>query len=203
MENDSVKLTDNRKEYKSVYQLKPNIVMINEIPDLNFLVIENEGRRDDLTKEESSLIWLFSRIQNQLRIITSKRMQYNFRLMPFEMIWQDQLPDGIWKRVVMVQVPEQIDELLVDEAIHNVRIKNKGVEFLVPSFRRISQKLCAHTLHLGHYDEIVNTEDHIIKTVSSQGFRSRGKTREIYMNPPTWNPVEKWQTIVRIPIEKI
>lgn len=78
MKNTSVKLTDNRKEYKSVYQLKPNIVMINEIPDLNFLVIENEGRRDDLTKEESSLIWLFSRIQNQLRIITSKRMQYKF-----------------------------------------------------------------------------------------------------------------------------
>ncbi|WP_337589423.1 GyrI-like domain-containing protein [Paenibacillus contaminans] len=103
----------------------------------------------------------------------------------------------------MVQVPEQIDQLLVDEAIRNVRIKNKGVEFLAPSFRRISQRLCAHTLHLGHYDEIANTEDHIIKTVSSQGFRSRGKTREIYMNPPTWNPVEKWQTIVRIPIEKI
>jgi len=173
MGNNSVKLTDNRKEYKSVYQLKPNIVMINEIPDLNFLEIENEGRRDDLVRDEPSLIWLFSRIQNQLRIITSKRMQYNFRLMPFEMIWQDQLPDGIWKRVVMVQVPEQIDQLLVDEAIHNVRIKNKGVEFLVPSFRRISQRLCAHTLHLGHYDEIANTEDHIIKTVSSQGFRSR------------------------------
>ncbi|RAV13648.1 hypothetical protein [Paenibacillus contaminans] len=59
MENNSVKLTDNRKEYKSVYQLKPNIVMINEIPDLNFLVIENEGRRHDLTKDDPSLIWLF------------------------------------------------------------------------------------------------------------------------------------------------
>jgi hypothetical protein len=199
----SIKLTDNRKVHKTVYQLKPNIVIIQEIPDLNFLVIEKEGRREDLVKEENSPIWVFARVQNQLRIMTSKRMQYNFRQMPFEMIWHDQRPDGFWRRTVMVQVPEQINQELVDEAIHNVRVRNKGVDFTAPAFKRMSQGLCAHTLHLGHYNEIVSTESKIINTVGSQGYRSRGETREIYMNPPNWNPVEKWQTIVRIPIEKV
>jgi len=147
----AVKLTDNRKVHKTVYQVKPNIIMIQEMPDLNFLVIENEGRREDLVKEEPSLIWLFSRVQNQLRIMTSKQMQYNFRHMPFEMIWHDQQSDGFWKRTVMVQVPEQINQQLVDEAVHNVRTKNKDKEFCSPAFKRIAQGLCAHTLHLGHY----------------------------------------------------
>jgi hypothetical protein len=199
----AVKLTDNRKVLKTVYQLKPNIVVIQEIPDLNFLVIENEGRREDLVKEESSLIWMFSRVQNQLRMMTSKRIQYNFRHMPFEMIWQDQQPDGSWKRTVMVQVPEQINQQLVDEAVHNVRIKNKGRDFCSPAFKRITQGLCAHTLHLGHYNEIAGTESKIMNTVRSQGFCSRGKTREIYMNPPTMNSMANWQTIVRVPIERI
>ncbi|MFK7694999.1 GyrI-like domain-containing protein [Paenibacillus sp. HJGM_3] len=199
----AVKLTDNRKVLKSVYQLKPNIIVIHEIPDLNFLVIENEGRREDLVKEEPSLIWMFSRVQNQLRSMTSKRMEYNFRHMPFEMIWHVQQPDGFWKRTVMVQVPEQIDQQLVNEAVHSVRTKNKDRDFCTPAFKRITQGLCAHTLHLGHYDEITSTESNIIDTVGSQGFRSRGRTREIYMNPPNWNPVENWQTIVRVPIERI
>ncbi|XEC95899.1 GyrI-like domain-containing protein [Paenibacillus tarimensis] len=123
--------------------------------------------------------------------------------MPFEMIWHEQQPDGLWTRTVMVQVPEQINQLLVDEAVHNVRNKNKGVDLCVPSFKRISQGVCAHTLHLGHYDKIASTESKIINTVGSQGYRCRGETREIYMNHPNMNLVEKWQTIVRVPIEQI
>ncbi|CAG7659008.1 hypothetical protein ACFQI7_36580 [Paenibacillus allorhizosphaerae] len=49
---EKVKSTDNRKVFKSVYRLKPGIIDILEIPDLNFLVLEGKRRREDLPKED-------------------------------------------------------------------------------------------------------------------------------------------------------
>ncbi len=199
----AVKLTDNRKVFKSVYQLKPGAIQILEVPDLNFLVLHGQARREVLVGEDHTLIWLFSRIQNQLRLITSDRLQYNFRHMPFEMLWHEQLPTGVWNRTVMVQLPEQVDLETFQEAIRNVRTKNKKVEFTEPSFVRISQGLCAQKLHLGHYEDTNKTAHEIHSYISEMGYIVRGERREIYLNPPNWNPVEKWQTIVRIPIESL
>lgn len=196
----AVKLTDNRKVLKTVYQVKPDTIEILEIPDLNFLVLDGELRREELSLEDHPLTWVTSRIQNQLRLITSKRLQYNFRQMPYEMIWQDKLLTGVWRRTVMVQLPEQVDEAMFQEAIGNVKAKNKKVDFLEPAFQRISQGLCAQKLHFGHYDDTEKTVQEIVKHISEKGYIVRGKTREIYLNPPNWNPVEKWQTIVRVPI---
>lgn len=197
----AVKLTDNRKVFKEVYQVKPGAIEIFAIPDLNFLVLHGQARREALTVEDHPLIWVTSRIQNQLRLITSERLKYNFRHMPFEMLWHEQLSTGEWRRTIMVQLPDLVDEETFQEAIRNVRAKNKKVDFTEPSFQRISQGLCVQKLHLGHYDDTNITAHEIQSHVSEKGYLVKGETREIYLNPPNWNPVEKWQTIVRVPIE--
>jgi hypothetical protein len=39
----AINLTDNRKVFKTVYQLKTNTIGIVEIPDLTFLALEGVG----------------------------------------------------------------------------------------------------------------------------------------------------------------
>ncbi|WP_409342513.1 hypothetical protein [Paenibacillus sp. MBLB4367] len=55
---------------------------------------------------------------------------------------------------------------------------------------------------VGHYDDTEKTAQEIVSHISDMGYRVKGKTREIYLNQSNWNPVEKWQTIVRVPIER-
>lgn len=121
--------------------------------------------------------------------------------MPYEMIWHYQQSDGEWLRTVMVQLPNITSEVLFQEALQNVRNKNKQVDFTVPRFEKVSQGLCAQKLHFGHYRDTEKTVQEIVNHITEKGFHVRGPIREIYMNVPGWNPVENWQTIVRVPIQ--
>jgi hypothetical protein len=116
----AVKLTDNRKVFKSVYQLKADTIEILEIPDLQFLMLEGEGK---LNIPGEGNFWVFWRLQNQLRSLTSKKIQYNFRHMPLEMLWHERKENGdpVW--TAMVQLPNEIDDSLFQEAFGKTTLR--------------------------------------------------------------------------------
>lgn len=89
---------------------------------------------------------------------------------------------------------------LYDQARASVCFRYKGREVPPTRFVAIGQGLYGQKLHVGHYGDIGRTVLEIEKHVAEQGYRIIGDRRDIYVNPPECNPVQKWQTIVRVPI---
>lgn len=195
----AIKLTDNRNVFKTVYQLKTNTIGIVEIPDLTFLALKGAGPLEILEKERK--FWVFYKIQNQLRSLTSKRLTYNFRQMPIEIEWNHESRNGDRSWTAMVQVPDLVDEALYQEALDIVMKKNNDKEYSIPNLIRQSQGLCAQKLHAGHWRETGTTVQQIETHVKDHGYKPRGLHREIYISVRHMNPIEKWRTIIRVPLE--
>ncbi|MDF2714549.1 MAG: hypothetical protein K0R28_1474 [Paenibacillus sp.] len=192
-------VNDNRKLYPNVYKIKAGDAEIVTMPALQFVTQEMYGKVGSRGRPESDE-WIVWKIVNQLKRLTKNKLQYQFKLMPHEIVWHDRHEDGHWSYTKMMQVPALITHELYDEARASVCSRYKGQEVPPTRFVAIEQGLCAQKLHIGHYGDIGRTVLGIEKHVAEQGYRIIGDRRDVYVNLPECNPVEKWQTIVRVPI---
>jgi hypothetical protein len=199
-----VKLTlnDNRKVYPEVYAMKPDKVEILTIPPLQFVSQTMHGK---LNSEESPFgdpRWIVWKVVNQLKRLTKGSLQYQFKLMPNEVVWHGQTGDD-YSYTQMMQVPDRITFDFYEEARRSFAVNYKDSPAPLTDFVSINQGLCAQKLHYGPYRDTGKTLADIEQYVSELGYRIVGDRREIFLNPPMCNPIERWQTIVRVQLKKV
>jgi hypothetical protein len=200
-------VNDFRKIHLKLYKMKKNIIEIFEVPNLNFIIAGGEGERNIYHMHQSDALWSLSRVTNRLKDMTKRNLNYQFKLMPLEIIWsegesqkEDRNPIQ-WQWTAMMQLPDIIDESMFNEAIIELEQRKRSVKVPV-RFETVEQGLCAQILHMGSYHEIDRTLETLYAHLDKNGYQPRGKRREIYINQPFCNPPEKLQTIVRLPIEQ-
>jgi hypothetical protein len=196
-----LKVNDNRKVYPNVYKMKPGKVEILKIPPLQFVSQNMQGRLDSEESPFGDPRWVVWKIVNQLKRLTKSDLLYQFKLMPNEAVWHGQNGEE-YSYSQMMQVPDLITINLYEEARRSFERNYKDSQAPQTEFVSIDQGLCAQKLHVGPYRETLKTLAVIERQVSELGYRIAGDHREIYLNLPVCNPVERWQTIVRVPLVK-
>ncbi|SEC18268.1 GyrI-like domain-containing protein [Paenibacillus sp. GP183] len=198
---------DNRKLYPQVYAVKPGSVHIQQIPNLQYVSQEmNTSFHMDWTGHPQPLDeqWVVWKIVNQVKRISKGSLDYKFKLMPPEIIWQDSNENNRYSVSHMMQVPDCITVEIFEEAKACVQrnLRNK-----IPQIKFISANsaLCAQKLHVGHYRDTHLTLQEINNFAKEQGYKVKGNRREIYLTPAMADiyPPESWKTIVRVEIEKL
>jgi hypothetical protein len=156
-------------------------------PNLHFAITEGEGERNIFHMHQSDALWSLTRVTNRLKEMTKQNLNYQFKLMPLEIIWseeQNQQDVGTpieWKWTAMMQLPDIIDESMFDEAIVGLEQRKRSVKVPV-RFDFVEQGLCAQVLHVGDYHEVDQTLQTMYANLNEKGYRPRGDRREIYIN---------------------
>jgi hypothetical protein len=200
-------INDFRKVHRELYTMKKNVIEVLDVPNLIFAIAEGEGVRDIYHMHKSDALWSLSRVTNRLKDMTKQRLNYQFKLMPLEIIWsekqgkQDVGTQVEWKWTAMMQLPDIIDGSMFDEAIAELEKRKRSVKVPV-KFESVEQGLCAQVLHMGDYHRVDQTLQTLHSHLDEKGYRPRGNRREIYINQPFCNPPDKLKTIVRLPIEQ-
>ncbi|BBH24422.1 hypothetical protein Back11_57670 [Paenibacillus baekrokdamisoli] len=197
-----MKVNDHRKIYKSVYQMGSDRVELIEIPPLQFLVQEGQGKLNWLGRPETDY-WAVWKTINQIKRITKNKCDYQFKLMPHEIVWLRKIGEEEWIYTEMMQVPDFIDYEIYDEARKSIEKKYRNENIPETKLQRIEQGLCIQKLHKGHYRETERTLNDLINYAKSNGFEVVGERRELYLNQPMCHPTpDKWETIVRVQVKE-
>lgn len=195
-----IKVHDHRKILRDFYEMKGESVQHLQVPSLQFVALEGKCNLDWMGLPEESG-WPIYKLINQLKKITKETLGYQFKLMPHEYIWHKIHEDGQWSYTELMQVPDIINYDMYEEArrLLEKRFKNQ----YLPQTKLISveQGLCAQKLHKGHSNDISRTYEELKISINNNGYRIKGDRRDILIHWCAPEP-EKWETIVRVPIEQ-
>lgn len=194
-----MKVNDNRKLYRSVYHMKSGVIEEVEVPPLQFIVQEGKGKLNSLGQPEEEY-WAVWKTVNQLKRITKGRNGYQFKLMPHEIVWHENIGEDEWSYTQMMQVPDVITFEMYDEASACVQKRYRDEIVPATNFVTFKQGLCIQKLHVGHYRESMKTVEELKNYAESHGYNVSGGRREVYLNQPGCNPAHRWETIVRLQV---
>jgi hypothetical protein len=196
---------DQRRNFPQIYGLKPGPVIIQPLPEIKYVSQEMTTFFDTNWIAHPHPIdeqWIAWKVVNQLKQITKKNLNYKFKLMPHEIVWNNQVDSKQWSVSYMMQVPQCITHEIFEEARTRVEKRLRGCVF--PTIQLISKqhRTCALKLHVGHYKDTIFTLEEISRTISEQGYRISGSPREIYLTPSMGcYPPETWKTVIVVELE--
>ncbi|OGB14419.1 MAG: hypothetical protein A2W72_05075 [Burkholderiales bacterium RIFCSPLOWO2_12_67_14] len=197
---------DLRKDLKDLYQATAKSVVIVDVPEFKFLMIDGQGDPNRSPAYAEAVQALFSVSYTAKFMIKKGPMAMDYAVMPLEGLWwADDMSafttadKAQWKWTMMIMQPDFVPDGLIQEAIGDVLRKKKlpGVDRL--RLERFSEGLCAQVLHIGPFTE----EGPAIERVHAFiGERStlRGKHHEIYLSDVRRADPAKWKTILRQPM---
>jgi hypothetical protein len=194
-------INDHRKIFKGVYNSKPDKIELLEVPTLQFVMQEGQGKLNNLGKPVEDY-WAVWKIVNQLKQISKNTHGYQFKLMPHEIVWQKKINEDECIYSEMMQIPDLIDFNMYDEARKTIVKKYRNVNVPETRLIRIEQGLCLQKLHVGHYRDSERTFYELLDYAESKGYKVIGDRREIYLNQPMCQPSpDSWETIIRIQVK--
>lgn len=102
---------DQRKIFPEIYGLKSGSVVIKQLPAIQYVSQQMTTSFNTNWIAHPHPIdepWIAWKVVNQLKLITKESLDYKFKLMPHEIVWNKQLNQNQWSLSYMMQVPESI-----------------------------------------------------------------------------------------------
>jgi hypothetical protein len=106
-----------------------------------------------------------------------------------------------WKWTLMIMQPEYVTEELFERAVEQVSKKKDLPSLEDLRLESFHEGLSAQVLHVGPFSEEGPTIERLHRFIEENGYRRRGKHREIYLSDLRRVAQEKLKTIIRQPIE--
>jgi hypothetical protein len=200
---------DFKKTQKELYQPKAKEVVIVEVPEMRFLMIDGMGSPGDSKEYKDALATIYP-VAFKTKFL-SKAKGKDYVVPPLEGLWwADDMNDyrsGVrdkWKWTMMIMQPDWISKQMIEEAIEITR-KNK------PELSELLNKLhlesynegkSAQIMHLGSFSKEGPTIDKVHKFIKESGGTFDGLTHkhhEIYLSDPRRAKPENMKTVIRQP----
>ena len=197
---------DMKKTLKECYTAGKEVSFV-EIPAISYIGYEGKGDPNTAPEYQNAMEVLFGTVYTLKFMLKERGM--DFAVMPLEGQWWTENPadfteynkDG-WSWKMMVAVPDFIDETLFEEAREKFRRKKDTQGLDKARLEILTDGLSAQFLYLGPYSGEAPFIALMHRTAEEQGYRLRGRHREIYLNSPQRTAPEKLKTIIRQPVEK-
>ena len=206
---------DYKKEYKEFYfpKNKPSII---EIPKMNFIAVRGKGDPNDNNGEYQQALSILYSLAFTLKMSYKGDYKINgyypYVVPPLEGFWWmedctkiDYAHKEKFQWISIIRLPDFISEedfiWAKKEVTSKKRIDCSNAEFL-----NYEEGLCVQCMHLGPYDNEIETIEQMENYAKEQGYEiDITNTRfhhEIYLSDPRRCAPERLRTIIRHPIKK-
>ena len=200
---------DFKKEYRELYSASANKISLVTVPKLNFLVIDGQGDPNNSEQFQQAVAALFSVSYTVKFLLKKGAQQIDYSVMPLEGLWwTDDMNNfsmenkAAFKWTIMIMQPDFVTAEIIEEGKAQAA-KRKALPLLNSlGLDTMEEGLCAQVLHVGPYDTEMPTIVRLHSYIAENGYRMRGKHREIYLSDMRRTPAGKLKTIIRQPIVK-
>lgn len=195
---------DLRKEYASYYKTgkDPQLVNLNEG---KFLSLSGIGAPEgELFQKSIETIYPVAYTIKKYY----KQLEKDFVVPKLECFWWvesdvpfAETPRKEWFWELLIQMPEYVDTLKVDDAIAEV-IKKKNISLANEVYlKKINEGQAVQMMHIGSYEEEQVTIENIFEYMELKNLEINGHHHEIYISDPRKTAQEKLQTIIRYAVK--
>jgi hypothetical protein len=198
---------DLKKTLKHLYQPSTREIVLVDVPEMNFLMVDGEGD-PNTSKLFSDAIEALYPVSYTLKFMVKKgALAIDYGVMPLEALWwADDMSafatgnKNAWKWTVMIMQPEFVTKKMVDDALEEVARKKKPVSLPLVRFESFNEGKAAQIMYIGPFSEEGPTIEKVHVFIEGNGGRRVGKHHEIYLNDPRRVAPEKLKTIIRQPM---
>ena len=200
---------DFKKTMKDFYQPNPKEVVLVDVPEMQFLMIDGIGSPGDSKEYQDALAALYP-IAFKTKFL-SKAQGKDYVVPPLEGLWwADNMNDFTegnrdkWKWTMMIMHPDWITQEMINEAIAITREKKPGLSELLSKLRleRYDEGKVAQIMHIGPYSEEGSTVQKVHDFIKEKAGTFNGyeqKHHEIYLSDPRKANPATMKTVIRQP----
>ncbi|MDR7148752.1 hypothetical protein J2W49_000680 [Hydrogenophaga palleronii] len=197
---------DLKKDLKDLYRATAKSVVIVDVPEFKFLMIDGKGDPNTSPAYAEAVQALFSVAYTTKFMVKKGPMAQDYAVMPLEGLWwADDMrafataDKAQWRWTMMIMQPDFVSDELIHKAIGEVlRKKNlPGVDRL--RLERFTEGRCAQVLHVGPFSEEGPAIERMHAFINERS-GLRGKHHEIYLSDVRRADPAKWKTILRQPM---
>ena len=206
---------DLKKKYKEFYSGKPGEVIIVDIPEFNFLMIDGQGYPGTSQEYQDAMQTLYP-VSYTLKFMM-KNKNKDYTVMPLEGLWwakdlkvfttefMDRKDE--WEWTSMVLQPDFITQELVNQAISELQEKEKSLPSLEKlKFKSYHEGLSGQIMHIGPYSYEGPSIEKLHSKIQEEGGIFDGhvhKHHEIYLSDPRRTKPDRLKTVIRQPFKTI
>jgi len=200
---------DLRKEYKQLYNPPTKEVVLVEVPDIVFLMVDGSGDPNISQDYQDALACLYN-VSYTLKFLIKKEMSIDYPVMALEGLWwTDNMLEfsednkGIWQWTSMIMQPACVTAERVSMVCEELKQKKDLPALHKLRFEHFHEGLSAQIMHIGPYAAEKPTIDTLHTYIKENGYVFNGKHHEIYVGDPRRTAPEKLKTVVRQPVKRI
>ncbi len=200
---------DFKKKFKELYQPSAKEVVIVNVPEMQFLMIDGMGSPGDSQEYQDALATLYP-VAFKTKFL-SKAKGKDYVVPPSEGLWwADDMNDYTggnrdkWKWTMMIMQPDWITQKMIDEVITITNDKKPELSELLPKLRleKYTEGKAAQIMHIGPYSEEGSTVQKIHEFIQKEDGIFDGqnnKHHEIYLSDPRKGNPATMKTVIRQP----
>ncbi|MDO9086059.1 MAG: GyrI-like domain-containing protein [Anaerolineaceae bacterium] len=196
---------DLKKEFKHLYQPSPKEVVLVEVPEMNFLMVDGKGDPNS-SQEYAEAVEVLFQVSYALKFKVKKGLlAIDYGVMPLEGLWwaEDMSvftagDKSNWLWTMMIMQPKFVTSEMVEWAIQEVKKKKNPAAISKLRFEAYAEGKAAQIMHIGPFSEEGPTVEKVHQFIDAIGER-RGNHHEIYLTDIRKADPAKWKTVIRQP----
>ena len=200
---------DFKRRLRSLYSAPAKAPVVVEVPQMNFIMIDGTGDPNTSPEFQQAVEALFSTSYTLKFMIKKGPLAIDYGVLPLEGVWWAEDMNAFaaadkasWKWTLMIMQPEYVNPELFERALAEAGKKKDLPALQQLRFEALREGLSAQLLHVGPFSEEAPTIERLHRFIEDNGYRPRGKHREIYLSDLRKAAPEKLKTIIRQPVER-
>ncbi|MCI5143080.1 MAG: hypothetical protein D3909_15390 [Candidatus Electrothrix sp. ATG1] len=197
---------DYKKELKQLYRPSAKKVVLVDVPEMNFLMIDGQGDPNTSEAFQNAVNALYPLAYTLKFMVKKGEIGVDYGVLPLEGLWwsDDMAAFSVdkkedWKWTLMIMQPEYITEDMVAVAKNEVERKKNPPALSQVRFASFREGRAAQTLHVGPFSEEGPTVEKVHCFIEEIGEQRTGKHHEIYLSDIRRAAPENWKTVIRQP----
>jgi hypothetical protein len=197
---------DLKKELGAMYRQPAGKISVVEVPPQQYLMVDGHGDPNSSVLFQDAIEALFS-LSYTLKFMLKKQSREDYTVMPLEGLWwaddMTSFSEGnrdAWLWTLMILQPSFITNTDVEVARQQLMAKKEVILLPMVRLEMMDEGACMQILHIGSFSEEPPTIQKLHQFIKEQGYRLRGKHREIYLSDMRRTAPEKLKTIIRQPV---
>ncbi|MFQ5410248.1 MAG: GyrI-like domain-containing protein [Anaerolineales bacterium] len=197
---------DPKKELKHLYRPSAKIIVVVDVPPMNFLMVDGHGDPNTAQEYQDAVEALYA-VAYALKFMSKKEKGMDFVVPPLEGLWWvDNMEEfttedkSAWKWTAMIMQPESVTPEMFEGALKQVEKKKNPPALSKLRFERFHEGLSVQIMYFGPYSEEGPTIEKMHDFIEKNGYEPRGKHHEIYLSDPRRTAPEKLKTVLRQPV---
>lgn len=191
---------DHRKIFKHLYSASKTSPVIIEVPTLNYLMIDGQGRPTG-TEFQQAANTLYP-VAYTLKFMVRERIAIDYHVMPMEIIWKVNREKKQFAWTMLIMQPEYVTSDLYQEALSKVRAKQNPPLNLL-RFESFTEGTCVQFLHTGPYEGMEESLEKMLAYSEQHGYTIPIRnTHDIYLNDVRKTRPENLKAIMRLTLLK-